>query len=82
MRLSSRIRELLRSEKYTHGLTINALSVLTGARPKTVEGALERMPDAYVDHWTKERAGKGRMSRVYCVVVPPPDCPHPNQIDP
>lgn len=35
---------------------------------------LKAMPDAYIDRW--QRTGK-RLSAVWCVVVPPPNCPKP-----
>lgn len=35
---------------------------------------LASMPDAYIDRW--QRTGK-RLSAVWCVVVPPPNCPKP-----
>lgn len=35
---------------------------------------LKGMPDAYIDRWVKD--GK-RLSAVWCVVVPPPNCPKP-----
>lgn len=35
---------------------------------------LQSMPDAYIDRW--QRTGK-RLSAVWCVVVPPPNCPKP-----
>ena len=35
---------------------------------------LKSMPDAYIDRW--QRTGK-RLVAVWCVVIPPPNCPKP-----
>jgi len=36
------------------------------------------MPDAYIDRWQKINA-KNNYAAVWCVVVPPENCPKPNQ---
>lgn len=41
--------------------------------------ALEAMPDAYVDRW--DGPTRGQFAAVWCVVVPPPNCPHPTRQD-
>ena len=43
-----------------------------------VRTALKNMPDTYIDRWIK--SGKnGSYFPVWCVVVPPADCPRPRQ---
>jgi len=70
------IRAMLR--KHEDGLTINWLVDFLSLSPDTVRGALEHMPDAYIDRWTKLPAAKA-YEAVWCVVVPPPNCPKPTR---
>jgi hypothetical protein len=47
-----------------------------------VRKVLKKMPDTYVDRWTRECVRKGRHEAVWGIVTPPPDCPSPgNQRD-
>ena len=78
-RRTTRIRATLRSEKYSDGLTVSQLSILCDMAPYNVKDALKGMPDAYIDRWVKERTGPGRMAAVWCVVVPPENCPPPRK---
>lgn len=74
VRTLHRIREALR--RNTDGMTAHELADETGARLYSVKSALQTMPDTYIDRWTV--AGYRSPSQaVYCVVVPPPDCPRP-----
>lgn len=81
MKRTDRIRQYLRSEQYNDGLTVQQLAVLCDTYDRNVLDALTRMPDAYIDRWTKQRPGKGRHAAVWCVVVPPANCPPPNSQD-
>lgn len=74
-RLIPRIRELLRTNP--DGMTAPAIRALTQASEKGVWEALNNMPDAYRDRWVK--SAKGPYVAIWCVVVPPPHCPHPNK---
>jgi len=68
------IRELLRKD--TEGLTVAQMAELTKAPQNSVQRALKAMPDAYIDRWTS--TGRQRYYRaVWCVVVPPENCPKP-----
>jgi len=68
------IRELLRGD--LEGLTVAQMAELTGAPQNSVQRALKAMPDAYIDRWTS--TGRQRYYRaVWCVVVPPENCPKP-----
>jgi len=72
------LRQLLR--KHTDGLTIKDLArLIESSRPNTLQ-ALKAMPDAYVDRW--EGPNRGQYAAVWCVVVPPENCPHPTRKEP
>ena len=71
-----RIRSLLRRED--DGLTVNYIAEELGAPPKSIAKALERMPDAYIDRWT-EAGNWSPHQAVWCVVVPPENCPMPTK---
>lgn len=79
MRKSTRpaIRELLRNNP--DGLTtIQIANLVPGlADSNAARQALQKMPDAYMDRWIKTRTGRGQYTAVWCVVVPPAHCPHP-----
>jgi len=58
------------------GITLEDLSELLD-RPKTnVRKVLKAMPDVYIDRW--EVAPRGQYKAVWCVVIPPTDCPRPD----
>ena len=69
------IRVLLRNNP--DGLSVAQIkAVLTKInKPETVRKCLERMPDAYIDRWIK--AKRGQYEAIWCVVVPPTNCPYP-----
>lgn len=69
------IRSLLRKE--TDGLLIADIADATGIRYDSIYGALKAMPDAYIDRWSDRKQGKP--AAVWCVVVPPADCPKPDR---
>lgn len=69
------IRALLR--KHTDGLTLAQLSDHLGVPPEIVNNSVRRMPDAYIDRW--EPVPRGQYASVWCVVTPPPNCPHPTR---
>ena len=73
------LRELLR--EHTDGLTVAQLAGLTALNPDSIAPSLKCMPDAYIDRWFA--TGRNRYySAVWCVVVPPENCPKPNQKEP
>ncbi len=41
----------------------------------TLRNALGSMPDVYIDRWADPK--RGQYQAVWCVIVPPPDCPYP-----
>jgi hypothetical protein len=59
------------------GMTLEELADLLN-RPKTnVRKVLKNMPDAYIDRW--EVAPRGQYKAVWCIVIPPSDCPKPER---
>lgn len=74
--LSACIREMLRAAP--DGLTTREIADALGVTSDQVHRRLRNMPDAYKDRWTKVSTGIA-WAAVYCVVVPPPDCPRPER---
>lgn len=69
------IRTLLRDNE--PGMTCNEIKAKLPYiyKVETIRKCLERMPDAFIDRWIK--GARGQYHAVWCVVVPPPHCPHP-----
>jgi hypothetical protein len=81
MILSNRLRAILRSEKYSDGVGLQNLAILADSTTDKVSKSLRTMPDAYIDRWELHRTSPGpgrRYTPVWCVVVPPENCPPPN----
>ena len=70
----AQIRELLRL--HTDGLTVLELSEMMGTRTDATLASLKCMPDAYIDRW---KPARGKDAGVWCVVVPPENCPKPTR---
>ena len=69
----NKTRELLRNNP--DGLTARQIAdVFDYDNMPHMYRILHSMPDAYIDRW--QRTGK-RLSAVWCVVIPPPNCPKP-----
>ena len=58
------------------GITLEDLSELLGRSKYNVRKVLKNMPDVYIDRW--EVAPRGQYKAVWCIVVPPIDCPRPD----
>jgi len=58
------------------GMTLNDLAELLGRDHSNVRKVLRNMPDTYIDRW--ETAPRGQYKAVWCIVVPPSDCPRPD----
>lgn len=67
------IRELLRQNP--DGMTLQQIS--SALNIAHVKRCLMAMPDAYIDRWTKTHGSRGQYVAVWCVVVPPENCPYP-----
>ena len=71
-----RIRAILRDEG--DGCTVADLAERLGAQKMSIAAALAAMPDTYIDRWTE--AGQQRpYEAIWCVVVPPENCPKPER---
>ena len=57
------------------GMTLSDLSALLDRPESNVRKVLKSMPDTYIDRW--EWAPRGQYKAVWCVVIPPQDCPRP-----
>ena len=69
------IRQLLL--EHPDGLTIKTIAERVGREGDTVRKLLSNMPDAYIDRW--DGPTRGQYAAVWCVVVPPDNCPHPTR---
>ena len=69
------IRQLLR--KNPDGMDVGTIASTVNREPSNVRRVLDTMPDAYIDRWTRF-GGVGRPSAIWCVVVPPDNCPPPD----
>lgn len=72
------IRALLRS--CDDGMTLPAIAQALNAPEDPVRLALRNMPDAYIDRWVKTKSCRGQCIAVWCVVVPPENCPRPSDV--
>jgi hypothetical protein len=69
------IRHVLRDTE--DGLTVKEITDLTKVDADSLSRILQTMPDAYIDRWTGPT--RGQYSAVWCVVVPPENCPRPTR---
>lgn len=76
MRASNRvsIRALLRAAP--DGMEVAELATIVGVSQGSIGGTLRAMPDAYIDRWKTQYRYPPRA--VWCVVIPPEDCPRPS----
>ena len=58
------------------GMTLEELAELLSRPKSNVRKVLKNMPDVYIDRW--EVAPRGQYKAVWCVVIPPTDCPRPD----
>ena len=71
-----KIRALLREVE--DGLTATEIAVRIDSDPRAIINSLKCMPDAYIDRWTAASYQR-KHSAVWCVVIPPANCPKPNE---
>jgi predicted DNA-binding transcriptional regulator YafY len=71
----NQVRLLLRENP--DGLTVYQLADATGVDRTHLSRVLNKMPDAYIDRWVAFQEGQRWMRAVWCVVVPPDNCPRP-----
>jgi hypothetical protein len=69
------VRKVLRDS--ADGLTVKQIMDLSQVHTDSLSRILQTMPDAYIDRWTGP--DRGQYSAVWCVVVPPENCPRPTR---
>jgi hypothetical protein len=69
------VRTLLRNNP--DGMDVGTISNTLDRDPHNIRRMLIAMPDAYIDRWARF-GGVGRPSAIWCVVVPPENCPKPD----
>ena len=67
------VRRVLRESE--DGLTAKQITDAVGVDKDPLSRILQTMPDAYIDRWSGPV--RGQYSAVWCVVIPPENCPHP-----
>jgi hypothetical protein len=70
------IRRLLR--RHNDGLTIIQISETLGIKRDSAYRALRNMPDSYIHSWTEAKQ-QAPAEAIWCVVVPPKNCPKPKE---
>jgi hypothetical protein len=71
------IRNLLR--QCDDGMATSSIAEYFGASQDVIRNSLIQMPDAYIDRWIQKRAARGQFEAVWCIVIPPENCPHPTE---
>jgi hypothetical protein len=69
------VRKVLRDSE--DGLTAKQITEAVGVDKDPLSRILQTMPDAYIDRWVGPN--RGQYSAVWCVVVPPENCPRPTR---
>jgi hypothetical protein len=69
------VRKVLRESE--DGLTVKQITEAVGVDKDPLSRILQTMPDAYIDRWSGPT--RGQYSAVWCVVVPPENCPRPTR---
>ena len=72
------VRRVLRDSE--DGLTVKQIMDLSQVHTDSLSRILQTMPDAYIDRWSGPT--RGQYSAVWCVVVPPENCPRPTREEP
>ena len=63
--------------KYHDGLTVTEIAERIEKPRDSIHRSLTEMPDAYIDRWVSNKEHKKQWAAVWCVVVPPENCPKP-----
>lgn len=69
------VRALLRGNP--DGMDVGTIANTLDREPNGIRKVLITMPDAYIDRWT-HYGGTGMPTAIWCVVVPPENCPRPD----
>lgn len=67
------LRELLRANP--DGLDVGTMANQLAREPHNIRTRLRAMPDAYIDRWTRQNGNPP--TAIWCVVIPPENCPRP-----
>jgi DNA-binding IclR family transcriptional regulator len=67
------VRQLLRINP--EGMDVGTIANTLDREPSNIRRLLSTMPDAYIDRWVRKN-GNPPMA-IWCVVVPPENCPKP-----
>ena len=68
------LRTLLRDNP--DGMDVGTMSNNLEREPSGIRKLLAKMPDAYIDRWM--RHGRNPPLAIWCVIVPPDNCPRPD----
>ena len=68
------VRTLLRASP--DGLDVGTIANNLEREPSSIRKRLAKMPDAYIDRWM--RHGRNPPIAIWCVIVPPDNCPRPD----
>lgn len=66
-------------QKYHDGLTVSEIAERLEKDANHIRRALLGMSDAYIDRWISGREHRKQWAAVWCVVVPPQNCPKPKE---
>ena len=77
MNCTQEIRALLRT--HSDGMTLEQIVWAVKRDKANIKKIIRAMPDAYIDRW--EAVPRKQYAAVWCVVVPPEDCPRPENVD-
>ena len=77
MNCTQQIRALLR--EHSDGMTLEQIVWAVKRDKANIKKIIRAMPDAYIDRW--EAVPRKQYAAVWCVVVPPEDCPKPENVD-
>jgi hypothetical protein len=58
-------------------MTVKEIAEYLSRPSDSIYNALKAMPDAYIDRWV-EAQRQAPAEAVWCVIVPPKNCPKPN----
>ena len=72
----TKIRKLL--QESPDGLTAPQMADYLGVPTSNIYGIVRMMPDTYIDRWDRPDRNQP-YSAYWCVVIPPEDCPHPEE---
>lgn len=73
---SHEVRALLK--EHPDGLTMKQIMNMFPTRTESnIRRTLKMLPDVYIDRW--ESVPRKAYKAVWCVVIPPEDCPHPTR---